>query len=84
MGGTSGFDSTSITPFGDGSSQIVGELSDNLGTGTNVADTIQFSARAPDVSSDQMYVMYILAQGQSSNTFSIGPLSEIVLQIDGS
>jgi hypothetical protein len=29
-----------------------------------------------------MYVMYVLAQGQTQNNFSIGPLSEIVLQVD--
>jgi len=85
LGGTSGFVGTpSVTVFGDGSTQIVGTTSTNLGTGTNVADTIQFSARAPDVSNDQMYVMYVLAQGQTDHAFSIGPLSEIVLQVDGS
>ena len=83
--GTSGFVGTpSITIFGDGSSQIVGQTSANLGTSTNVADTIQFSAQAPTITNDQMYVMYVLAQGQTNNDFSIGPLSEIVLQVDGS
>ena len=84
LGGTSGFSTPTVTTFGDGSTQIVGVTSSDLGTATNVADTIQFSARAPNVSNDQMYVMYVLAQGQTSNNFSIGPLSEIVLQVDGS
>ncbi|MCV0430198.1 hypothetical protein [Nitrosopumilus sp.] len=84
LGGTSGFSSTTITTFGDGSTQIVGTTSADLGTASNVADTIQFSARAPNVTSDQMYVMYVLAQGQTDNDFSIGPLSEVVLQVDGS
>jgi hypothetical protein len=85
LGGTSGFVGTpSITIFGDGSTQIVGVTSSDLGTSSNVADTIQFSARAPNIANDQMYVMYVLAQGQTDHAFSIGPLSEIVLQVDGS
>ncbi|QLH04556.1 hypothetical protein C5F49_03910 [Nitrosopumilus oxyclinae] len=85
LGGTSGFVSTpSVTVFGDGSTQIIGITSSNLGTSSNVADTIQFSARAPNITNDQMYVMYVLAQGQTDNNFSVGPLSEIVLQVDGS
>jgi len=85
LGGTSGFvGSPTITTFGDGSTQIVGVTSSDLGTLSNVADTIQFSARAPNDTSDQMYVMYVLAQGQTDHAFSIGPLSEIVLQVNGS
>ncbi len=84
LGGTSGFGSTTVTEFGDGSTQIVGVTSSDLGSATNVADTVQFSARAPNVTNDQMYVMYVLAQGQTAHAFSIGPLSEIVLQVDGS
>jgi len=71
-----------ITTFGDGSTQIIGVLSSNLGDSSNQADTIQFSAKAPNITYDQMYVMYVLAQGQTANNFSIGPLSEIVLQVD--
>ncbi|MBI4010243.1 MAG: hypothetical protein HY361_03585 [Candidatus Aenigmarchaeota archaeon] len=79
----SGFASApSVTPFGDGSKQIVGITSSNLGDTLNQADTIQFSAQAPDITNDQMYVMYVLAQGQTQNNFSIGPLAEIVLQVD--
>ncbi|EGP93841.1 hypothetical protein MY1_1081 [Nitrosarchaeum koreense MY1] len=73
-----------ITTFGDGSTQIIGTTSTNLGDASNQADTIQFSAKAPNVTNDQMYVMYVLAQGQTTNNFSIGPLNEIVLQVNGS
>jgi hypothetical protein len=55
-----------------------------LGSASNQADTIQFSAKAPTISSDQMYVMYVLAEGETNNNFAIGPLSEIVLQVDAS
>jgi len=85
LGGTSGFESMpTVTVFGDGSSQITGVTNSTLGSATNVADTIQFNATAPIVGYDQMYVMYVLAQGQTDHIFSIGPLSEIVLQVDGS
>ena len=71
-----------INIFGDGSTQIICTLSSNLGDNLNQADTIKFSAQAPNITNDQMYVMYVLAQGQTANNFSIGPLSEIVLQVD--
>lgn len=73
-----------VSVFGDGSTQIIGTISSNLGDALNQADTIQFSAQAPNITNDQMYVMYVLAQGQTANNFSIGPLSEIVLQVDAS
>jgi hypothetical protein len=82
---TSGFEiPLTVNVFGDGSTQIIGNTTSNLGTATNTADTIQFSAIAPNVANDQMYIMYILGQGQTDQIFSIGPLSEIVLQVDGS
>ncbi len=77
-----GFLTSTITTFGDGSTQIIGITSSNLGDALNQADTIQFSAQAPNITNDQMYVMYVLAQGQTQNNFSIGPLAEIVLQVD--
>ena len=84
-GGTSGFVGTpTIVTFGDGSKQITGITSADLGTISNVADTIQFSAKSPNISNDQMYVMYVLAQGETAQNFAIGPLSEIVLQVDAS
>jgi hypothetical protein len=77
----------SISPFGDGSHQIVGTTNANFGdtTPANSVRTITFEARAPTlpVGSDELYVMYVLAQGDTTNGFSIGPLAEIVLQVDG-
>ncbi|MCI4432016.1 MAG: hypothetical protein JHC41_00185 [Nitrosopumilus sp.] len=71
-----------LLTHGDGSHQIIATLATNLGSATNQADTIQFSAKAPTVTTDQMYVMYLLAEGESNTNFSIGPLSEAVLQVD--
>ncbi len=82
--GSSGFVSTpTVTEFGDTSHQIVGITSESLGSTTNPTDTITFTARAPNLTSDKLYVMYVLAQGTTLNGFSIGPLSEIILQVDG-
>jgi len=78
-----GFNTPTITTFGDTSTQIVGVTSAVLGDGVNDSDVITFSARSPNVTHDKLYIMYVLAQGVTSNGFSIGPLAEIVLQIDG-
>jgi len=48
----------------------------------NPTNTIQFSAKAPSVTTDHMYVMYILATGQANDNFSVGTVSEVVLQVD--
>lgn len=79
-----GFVSTpSVTTFGDTSTQIVGITSAPIGNASNPSDVITFTARSPDIQDDRLYVMYVLGQGVTSNGFSIGPLAEIVLQVDG-
>jgi len=86
----SGFDTgvnaPTITPFGDGSNQIVATLpsctSDCMGTASNPSNTIRFSATTPADTVDRMYVMYILAIGETSNDLTLGPISEVVLQVD--
>ena len=79
-----GFVSTpSVTTFGDSSTQIVGITSTALGTTINPSDVITFTARSPNITDDRLYVMYVLGQGVTSNGFSIGPLAEIILQVDG-
>ncbi|QUC65257.1 hypothetical protein NsoK4_03110 [Nitrosopumilus sp. K4] len=80
----SGFVGTpSVTTLGDTSNQIIGVTESPLGDATNDFGTISFTARAPNVSSDQLYVMYVLGQGTTSSNFSVGPLAEVVLQVDG-
>lgn len=73
-----------VTQFGDNSHQIVGITSAALGSVSNVVNTISFTAKAPNITTDKLYVMYVLAQGQTNSDFSIGPLAEIVLQVDAS
>jgi len=75
--------SPTVTTFGDTSTQIVGITSNPLGSSTNPSDVITFTARSPNIADDRLYIMYVLAQGVTSNGFSIGPLAEIVLQVDG-
>jgi len=74
-----------VTQFGDGSHQIVGITSEHYGDDANGAGAgaITFDARAPVVGEDQLFVMYILAQGTTSDGFTIGPLAEVILQVDG-
>lgn len=77
-----GFDAPIVPQtFADTSSQIVGVLSSDVTGASGVARTIQFTATAPPVNGTQMYVMYVLADGDVNNSFPIGPLTEIVLQV---
>jgi len=80
-----GFPFPVVNNYPDGSTQIIGTLTAELdGTG-QVARTIQFTATAPDVTTAKMYVMHILAEGTAegelSSEFTIGPISETVLQV---
>ena len=68
--------------FSDTSSQISGTLDANLDGVGGVAESITFDVTAPIVTNEQMYVMYLLAEGTvNANDFAIGPLAEIVLQV---
>ena len=71
-----------IQTYLDGSSQIVGLLQSDLTGSGGVAQTIEFEITAPTVTTTQLYVMYILADGTTTNGFTaLGPLSEVVLQV---
>jgi hypothetical protein len=79
-----------VNSFGDGSTQIIGILSDDLGgsaTSEDLTDarTIKFSARPPmnDIPGvSQPHIMYVLADGKTGNNFPLGPLNEIILVVD--
>jgi len=77
-----GFNSPTIQPFPDGSAQIIGVLSSDLNSDSKA---IQFTATAPDVINAKMYVMHILGdgtvKGKDSNDYSMGSISEAVLQV---
>jgi len=76
-----GFDEPVIIPFGDDSHQIFLESLTNIGDNINNAYTVQFNSTAPEAFSDEMDVMYVLADGTTENGFSIGPLAELLLHI---
>lgn len=78
---SNGFSTPTYQSFQDTSSQIMGVLSGDITGGGGVARTIQFTAKAPPIPDTQMYVMYILADGDVNNSFPIGPLAEIILQV---
>ncbi len=84
----SGFDTPTVTTFPDGSTQIIGSLNAGINTQTD-SKTITFTATAPSVQKAKMYVMHILASGTATGklsggatgTFTVGPISESVLQV---
>lgn len=76
-----GFSAPTYQTFSDTSSQIVGILSQDVTGAGEVARTIKFQAKAPAILDTQMYVMYILADGDINNQYPIGPLAEAVLQV---
>jgi hypothetical protein len=82
---------TTVTEHGDGSTQIIAPTNTILGDVAAVeAAILTFTTKAPDPETDALYPMYVLADGFSTNedspdsikNFSIGPLSEIILQVD--
>lgn len=76
-----GFSAPTYLSFADTSSQIMGVLNGDVTGGSGIARTIQFTAQAPPIPDTQMYVMYVLADGDVNNSFPIGPLAEVVLQV---
>jgi hypothetical protein len=80
-----GFDTPVVVTYPDGSAQITGNLISSIDDHSE-AKTIQFTATAPFVPKAKMYVMHILANGLASGsggagTFTVGPISESVLQV---
>ena len=73
-----GFDYVKYNTFADGSSQLVGIISAEIISGT---ESMKFYARAPAVTTTQMYVMYMLANGVTDSGWTLGPLAEIILQV---
>ena len=76
---TTGFNPPTVTKYDDDSHQIVGVLTGNL---VNSGVFISFDADAPSPKCDKMYVMYALANGQTNSGKPIGPIAEIVLEVN--
>ena len=65
----------------DTSTQIIATSSGIIGDSGRKAAVLVFTADAPSVTNDQMYIMYVLADGTTENNWAIGPLAEIVLHV---
>jgi len=73
-----------IVKHNDGSWQIIGLLSEDIGDqNSKEATSISFSSTAPEERVERLYIMYVLGNGLSENDHSVGPLSEIVLHVIG-
>ena len=88
-----GFDTPTNVTHSDGSTQLIGVTNTIIGdggTGGVDARNIVFEAKAPDVDFFRLYIMHILADGTvdvktgptSIELKTIGPLMEVVLQVD--
>jgi len=71
----------SITIHPDKTTQIIATLENNLGDTPNEVAILTFKATAPIVSTNKLMVMYILANGVTTNDNSHGPLTEFILQV---
>jgi len=70
----------------DGSTQIIGISTGPIGDGINDARKISFNVITAPVEAPRLYIMYMLADGLTINADgrekTIGPLNEIVLNVD--
>jgi hypothetical protein len=78
-----------LTPYSDGTTQIIAITSSPLGDsnagGTTPGEVmiLQFKATTPFVNATKVYIMHILADGQTnaSTPWSVGPVGQIALQV---
>jgi hypothetical protein len=72
--------------YSDGSTQLIATINSNLGdvaTGSPAAKILVFTADTPDVTSTKVYIMHILADGETNSVppWSVSPLAQIALQV---
>jgi len=66
----------------DETTQIIATVPDRIGDVTGIEYVVlTFEALAPTVTTNKLMVMYTLANGLGSSDSSVGPLTEIVLQV---
>jgi hypothetical protein len=81
---TTRFSSVTVQTFDDDSTQIVATLGpNNLGDGTPSAEAavLSFTVTAPEITDDLVYIMYVLAQGETSGDLTTGPVAEIPIRV---
>jgi archaellum component FlaF (FlaF/FlaG flagellin family) len=68
--------------YPDGSYQIVATTNEHIGDAGQEAKVLQFTATAPDTGSDtKLYLMHVLVDGQTDDSFSIGAYAQIPVQV---
>ncbi len=66
----------------DNTTQIIATVPDRLGDVAGIEYVVlTFEALAPTVDTNKLMVMYTLGNGLSTGDTSVGPLTEIVLQV---
>lgn len=69
-----------ITAYPDGSTQIIGCVFANIGAASGAAgiaeNTLVFTTDVPFVSATAVYLIHILAQGETTTNFPIGAIAE--------
>ena len=81
---TTRFSSVTSQEFDDDSTQIVATLGpSNLGDGTPSAEAavLSFTVTAPEITDDLVYIMYVLAQGETSGDLTTGPVAEVPIRV---
>lgn len=83
LGSFAGFSATPIiTPYPDGSTQIVAMLAEQLGdTSAAEAKILSFTVTAPVVPDKRIFIMHVLLDGETNTNFSAGAFSQIALQV---
>lgn len=85
LGSFTGFVATpSIVPYADGSTQIVATLSEQVGdssSGAAEGKVLSFTARAPAVPDERIFIMHLLVDAETNTNFSVGAFSQAALQV---
>lgn len=79
----SGFSGTpTVTPYSDTSTQIVATLASDLGDqSSKEGRVLSFTATTPTVPESRIFIMHVLADGETDTNFSVGAFAQIALQV---
>ncbi|WP_415280583.1 hypothetical protein [Candidatus Nitrososphaera sp. FF02] len=78
-----GFSGTpTLMSYSDTSTQIVATLASDLGdVSAKEARVLSFTATAPTVPASRIFIMHLLADGETDTNFSVGAFAQIPLQV---
>lgn len=78
---STGFSTPVKRSFYDGSTQVTAATNEDVGNVSTEAKVLQIEAFAPSVTSKKLYIVYVVADGETQNNFSVGPIAEVVIQV---